>query len=36
MAQQSKAGAKAKPVPMNPQPTPKDKANDPRYQHATT
>ena len=33
MAQQSKEGAKAKPVKHDPQPTPVDKANDERYNH---
>ena len=33
MAQQSKGGDKAKPVPVAPQPTPKEKANDERYNH---
>ena len=32
MAQQSKKKTAA-PVPVDPQPTPKEKANDPRYQH---
>ena len=35
MAQQTKGGAKAKPAPMAPQPTPKEKAKDERYNHAT-
>ena len=35
MAQQSTKGAKAKPVPMSPQPTPKEKADDKRHQHPT-
>ena len=35
MAQQSSKGAKAKPTPSAPQPTPVDKANDPAYQHRT-
>ena len=35
MAQQStKGGAKTKPAPLNPQPTPPEKANDERYNHA--
>jgi hypothetical protein len=33
MAQQSKEGAKAKPVKHDPQPTPPEKANDERYNH---
>ena len=33
MAHQSTKGAKAKPVPVDPQPTPPEKANDERYNH---
>ena len=35
MAQQSKKGDKAKPVPMTPQPTPEEKKADRAYQHQT-
>mgnify|MGYP005992653511 CR=1 FL=1 len=35
MAQQTKQGAKAKPAPLTPQPTPKEKATDERHNHAT-
>tara|TARA_Y100000991_G_C21660092_1_gene216321 strand:+ start:117 stop:227 length:111 start_codon:yes stop_codon:yes gene_type:complete len=33
MAQQSSKGAKAKPAPLSPQPTPEEKKTDKRYSH---